>query len=228
MDKIRQLENRIKKLENWKQQKIVQQISFPLDAQSLNILKKYFMHITTIIEYDAGAGANHFVHFLGKQGSEQVPRSSYVPGTQGNPIYFQIEPISLVSYTVDISTDYLTTTQFSGNVKFFDDTEITLVTEGTAPSPLDGVLGTPYYVRDSDGYTFKLALELTKTAGAFTIGHSYEIVSVGSTDFTLIGSADNNVGTIFTATGAGTGTGTAKGTAINITDNGSGRQFITQ
>ena len=49
------------------------------------------------------------------------------------------------------------------------------------------------------------------TAGAFTIGEQYKIVSTGggSTDFTLIGATSNAVGTIFTATGAGTGTGTA-------------------
>jgi len=53
----------------------------------------------------------------------------------------------------------------------------------------------------------------TITAGAFIIGDSYTIVSVGDgvtdTDFTAIGSADNNVGTTFTATGVGSGTGTA-------------------
>jgi hypothetical protein len=36
----------------------------------------------------------------------------------------------------------------------------------------------------------------------------YTILSVGTTDFTLIGAANNNVGTVFTATGTGTGTGT--------------------
>ena len=47
------------------------------------------------------------------------------------------------------------------------------------------------------------------TAGAFTIGQQYKIVSVGSTSFTSIGASANTVGTIFTATGAGTGSGTA-------------------
>ena len=47
------------------------------------------------------------------------------------------------------------------------------------------------------------------TAGDFVIGESYVIVSVGTTDFTLIGAASNTVGEVFTATGAGTGTGTA-------------------
>ena len=46
-------------------------------------------------------------------------------------------------------------------------------------------------------------------AGTFTIGLSYKIQSVGTTDFTLIGAASNTVGITFTATGAGTGTGTA-------------------
>jgi hypothetical protein len=47
------------------------------------------------------------------------------------------------------------------------------------------------------------------TAGNFVINEQYKIVSAGSTDFTLIGSSSNAVGTIFTATGVGTGSGTA-------------------
>lgn len=39
-------------------------------------------------------------------------------------------------------------------------------------------------------------------------GKNYQIISAGTTDWTAIGAADNNVGTQFTATGAGTGTGT--------------------
>ncbi|MCK9569543.1 head-tail connector protein [Candidatus Pacearchaeota archaeon] len=47
------------------------------------------------------------------------------------------------------------------------------------------------------------------TAGAFVSGTVYRILTVGTTDFTLIGAAANTVGTIFTATGVGAGTGTA-------------------
>jgi hypothetical protein len=49
----------------------------------------------------------------------------------------------------------------------------------------------------------------TLTAGSFVIGNKYTILTVGDTDFTLIGAADSVVGTIFTATGVGAGTGTA-------------------
>lgn len=47
------------------------------------------------------------------------------------------------------------------------------------------------------------------TAGNFVVGKQYLIVSVGTTNYTLIGSANNDIGTTFTATGVGTGTGTA-------------------
>ena len=40
--------------------------------------------------------------------------------------------------------------------------------------------------------------------------NTYKIVTTGTTDFTAIGAADSNVGTVFIATGAGTGTGTAR------------------
>ena len=49
-----------------------------------------------------------------------------------------------------------------------------------------------------------------ETAGSFGIGNSYVIVSIGTTDYTLIGAADNRPGVVFEATGAGTGDGTAR------------------
>lgn len=51
---------------------------------------------------------------------------------------------------------------------------------------------------------------LVITAGAFVVGMPYEIVSGGTTDFTLVGAADSRIGTKFTATGVGAGTGTVK------------------
>jgi hypothetical protein len=48
------------------------------------------------------------------------------------------------------------------------------------------------------------------TAGAFKLGQTYVIETVGTTNFTAIGATENTVGTEFRATGAGAGTGTAK------------------
>jgi len=49
------------------------------------------------------------------------------------------------------------------------------------------------------------------TAGAFVVGETYEILTVGTTDFTLIGASASTIGVVFTATGVGAGTGTARG-----------------
>ena len=57
--------------------------------------------------------------------------------------------------------------------------------------------------------TFNSAIPVTVTAGAFVVGTTYTIVTVGNTDFVAIGATSNTVGVIFTATGAGSGTGTA-------------------
>lgn len=55
------------------------------------------------------------------------------------------------------------------------------------------------------------------TANAAVANTEYYIVSAGTSDFTTIGAADNNVGTIFTANGAATGTGTLVETADIVT-----------
>jgi hypothetical protein len=49
----------------------------------------------------------------------------------------------------------------------------------------------------------------TFAAGSFIVGLEFQIKTIGTTDFTLIGAASNTVGLFFTATGVGTGTGTA-------------------
>jgi hypothetical protein len=65
----------------------------------------------------------------------------------------------------------------------------TLATTGTTLDAID----TPYNI----------------TAGAFVVGKSYTIRSVGTTNYTLIGAVANTVGVLFTATGVGSGTGVA-------------------
>lgn len=62
-------------------------------------------------------------------------------------------------------------------------------------------------VHDTD-WTANIYVKNT-AAGAFITDVEYQIVEPGTTDFTLIGAADNIEGTVFTATGPGTGTGTA-------------------
>lgn len=61
-------------------------------------------------------------------------------------------------------------------------------------------------------------------AGSLVSTTVYTIVTLGTTDFTLVGAPNNEVGTIFVATGAGTGTGTVASTtytSVNTIDYGS-------
>lgn len=57
-------------------------------------------------------------------------------------------------------------------------------------------------------YVYKLShYDTSLVATGIVAGDVCRIATTGTTDFTTIGSADNNVGTVFKATGVGTGTG---------------------
>ena len=98
-------------------------------------------------------------------------------------------------------------------------TPILKVTATDQPQTLAMVITKLTATHGSTPYTFTdvgNALQIYRsvnhipTAGAFIIGKWYVISTIGTTDFTLVGAPDSNVGTVFSATGVGTGTGTAK------------------
>lgn len=136
------LKRKVAELEKWKTEREKQQIAYPFDYQSIEILNEHFMRIISEYSWQGGAGANTFRSYLGKQ----------------NQTIFEVNPPSLVTYTVDVTSNYLTTSQFSGNLKFWDNDQVILYTDGTAPNPLSAGLGTVYHVINSDGYTFQLSL----------------------------------------------------------------------
>jgi hypothetical protein len=84
--------------------------------------------------------------------------------------------------------------------------------------PTNGMKGT-FIVRTVATNTYTIDLP-EEPAGAFTIGLTYTIATAGTTDFTLIGAANNTPGTVFTATGRGSGTGTAYVTATSTVSGG--------
>lgn len=60
-----------------------------------------------------------------------------------------------------------------------------------------------------DGSSKTIFIQSTLPITSAINGNRYQIVTIGNTDFTTFGSADNNIGTIFTMTNSpGTGTGT--------------------
>jgi hypothetical protein len=65
------------------------------------------------------------------------------------------------------------------------------------------------------------------TAGTFTVGVTFVIAVVGTTDFTLIGASANTVGISFVSTGLGTGTGTATSRNTGSYNTANGFQALT-
>ena len=231
---------RIEKLEKWKADRERQQIFFPLDIQSLKILQDKFMRITETIDYEAGAAMSPFRVFIGKQ----------------SDLEFEVYPVSLIQYSVNITTNYLNVINTTWR-KFFDDDEVTLQTTGTAPAPLSAGLGISYYVINStDAYrTFQLSTSAKKTVssidtGADTITTSTtffvdnDIVVVSSTgtipspfsantSYYVVGASGATFqlsatlgGGAINITSSGTGTVSVQMAPIDITNGGSGRQFI--
>jgi len=84
------------------------------------------------------------------------------------------------------------------------------VLPGLTVLPTKPVAGKIYYFKSLVGawittigaWVYKLV-----PAGSFATGTKYTIISIGTTNYVLVGGV-NTVGTTFTATGPGTGTGT--------------------
>jgi len=105
-------------------------------------------------------------------------------------------PISnFASYTIQDS--------INNNIGIQHNQEVMKLTCGT----LATINGEPYTSTADKPYIVE-GVHQTKNAGSFVVGDFYKIATVGNTNFTLVGSANNTVGTIFKATGVGAGTGT--------------------
>ena len=75
---------------------------------------------------------------------------------------------------------------------------------------VNGQQGAAYIITQKGQTKYLVSGEDSVTAGSFTVGSSYQITSLGSTNWTAIGAGVNpQVGAVFTATGVGAGTGTA-------------------
>lgn len=92
----------------------------------------------------------------------------------------------------------------SGAYKFVlkDANDVLLATYDNIPTTPQ-----PPIVNDASSISYEQGYEVD--AGNFTIGSTYLITSVGTTDFVAIGAAANVTGILFTATGVGSGTGKA-------------------
>ena len=92
---------------------------------------------------------------------------------------------------------------------------IQVVTKQTRRNSYNSVKG--IFVSEEKNYkVLDYPVQTLKTeAGSFETGKAYQILFVGTTDFTAIGASSNTVGVQFTATGAGSGTGTASSSIVD-------------
>ena len=123
--------------------------------------------------------------------------------------------VANVEVTLNSNGNKLVFTKIDGlelNVTFPTEADATAIGFTQSVLPVNAgsfVTGTEYTIFDLGNKILE-----SVTAGSFVAGTEYKIASINDgdsgadTDFTLIGAANNNVGTIFIATGVGTGTGT--------------------
>lgn len=152
-NKIESLERKVTELESWKAERIKQQIDFPLDKESINILGESFMSIYDIITFTNPSGIE-FNSVIFKQGI----KGGLVD--VGFPLYrFSASTSDVLTIGVDIVN--------SSQGAFDDDTQVMLRTTGTLPAPLSDV--TIYYVVNSTGGGTSIKLSLTQGGSAINI-----------------------------------------------------------
>jgi hypothetical protein len=84
------------------------------------------------------------------------------------------------------------------------------------------IVGNSYTIVSIGSTDFSLIGATVVTAGSLSYGRSYMILAANTTDFTLVGSDSNTAGTIFQATGHGVGTGTVYELRFTATGPGTG------
>jgi hypothetical protein len=151
--------------------------------------------------------------YVATGGERQLELTNYIGGTNPENAIVELNGLRLTpesDYTINliaqtlyltfslIATDKLAITTFNSTDRQYLNTTLGGTYSGSSSITLN--IGATTHLSGFDEIV---------TAGAFLIGVQYQITSVGTTDFTLIGATSNTIGEIFTATGVGTGTGQA-------------------
>lgn len=167
----------------------------------------------------AGATATALVADIAASAAKTIPIDAdtvgYVDSTTGNLVRATWTNIKAFLKTY-FDTLYLTVT--SADVRYLLAKPGQIIEFAGTAAPA-GYLACPIALTYASATAYKdLAFAIgvtwgnggaTVNAGAFTPGNTYIIKTPGTTDFTLIGAANNVAGTVFTATGVGAGTGVA-------------------
>lgn len=141
-------------------------------------------------------GGKIFTYAAGTTTNQATYTSAFGTTAHSNPIILDSAgrvPSGEIWLTTGIGYKFVVTTS----------TNVLLNTYDNIPSSAQ-----PPAANDADSIMYEQGYLVT--AGSFVVGKTYRIVSVGTTNFTLIGATTNTVGLHFIATGVGTGDGTAE------------------
>ena len=152
-------------------------------------------------------------------GSATTGRAAMVDnsGLIFNPGTNTLQCQNIVSFSGYVAADLIQATQTNtditirgngqGHINLYDVVDV-------APEYINLGHNVALYQTNSDmGVIIGYNDEANVTASNIQVGVEYQIIDAGDTTWTSIGSPNNTVGTIFTATGAGTGTGIAAPTS---------------
>jgi hypothetical protein len=137
-----ELLKRVEALEEWKRQREQQQITFPLDAESVEVLNKDFVRVVDEYTYFGGVGTTQ--------------NQNYVAVQNGNQFQFGG---GFIEYTANPGLDTINIINQVSINKFANDQTVILFTSDTTPGGLDGQGLVTYYVVEAstDGFSFKLS-----------------------------------------------------------------------
>jgi len=148
--KIDKLERQIEEILTWINQRKIQQLTYPLDTISKDIINKDFLKYESNLDYTNSSG-QVFPNILVSHDKKRELISVYAP---------------LYSFVVDTATDVLT----FDTLLYLDDDQVNLLTTDTLPAPLSDIV--TYYIINVSGNTCQLSL----TSG----GAAVNITSTGT------------------------------------------------
>jgi len=137
---------RIEALEKWKVDREKQQITFPLDLQSIETLNNYFMRLTGSYSFEGGAAGRTFYVYTGQQKN--------VPGTAISPALFEVTPVTTYRYSI---TDLVNNIATIVGTTIGDGARFNISTNGVVPTPLN-IIDT-YWAIGVTSTTFKFSTD---------------------------------------------------------------------
>lgn len=128
------MEERLQKIESWIKERETQQITFPLDQKSIEILQNYFMRILGNLS-SFGVGGDVETSYIGKQANLEfiVGKNQFIP------------------YSVDVANNLIIPAFAIG---FEDGQRLYFLSEDTFPG---GIGGADYFVINATAGSFQIA-----------------------------------------------------------------------